>query len=287
MFRLINLTSLTSALLMTTAAGAFAAELARSDAIYNSLPDNVKESGVINAATAADYPPFEFRDEQNALVGADIDISAALGSIMGVKIVNNATEFSNIMPGLQSKRFDIGVSSMGDYVSRQETVDFVDYYRGGTSFLVKTGSKEPVKLSDICGTKVGTLKGTSSETQAEDSSKECVKQGLPPIDVNGFPTQNDAVLALTSGRVDSVSGDGATNGYSAQQVGGALKNVGFTVYGDRPYYGIAVPKNSPLYQPIFDAMTALMESGKYDEILAKWGIVDGGIDKPLKNSTLR
>lgn len=283
MTRKIRVTSLSAALLLVSAGFVLAADLTRSDKIHEALPDNFKQAGVINAATATDYPPFEFLDENNALVGADIEISAALGTILGVKIVNNATEFSNIMPGLQSKRYDIGVSSIGDYAKRQETVDFIDYYRGGTSFLIKAGGKAPEKLEDICGTKVGALKGTASESQAEESSKACVDMGKPAIQVSAYPTQNDAVLALTSGRVDSVSGDGATNGYSAQQLGGQLSNVGFTVYNDRPYYGIAVPKNSPLYQPLFDAMAILMESGKYKEILEKWGIVDGGIDKPLKN----
>lgn len=276
-------TSVSAALFLAPAGLTLAADLTRSDKIYEALPASVKQAGVINAATAADYPPFEFLDENNKLVGADLDISAALGTILGVKIVNNATEFSNIMPGIQSKRYDIGVSSMGDYLKREAVVDFVDYYRGGTSFLIKAGGKAPEKLEDICGTKVGALKGTSSETQADDSSKKCVEMGKAAINVNAFPTQNDAVLALTSGRIDSVSGDGATNGYSAQQLAGQLKNVGFTVYNDRPYYGIAVPKGSPLYQPLFDAMGVLMESGKYKEILDKWGIADGGIDKPTKN----
>jgi polar amino acid transport system substrate-binding protein len=262
---------------------AAAADLSRSDAIYNSLPAEVKSAGVINAATAADYPPFEFLDENGKLIGADIEISEALGTIMGVPVKNHATEFSNIMPGIQAKRFDIGMSSMGDYESREKTVDFVDYYRGGTSFLILADGKAPEKLEDICGTKVGALKGTSSETQAEDSSKKCVEMGKPAIDVSAFPTQNDAVLALTSRRIDSVSGDGASNGYSAQQFSGKLRNVGFTVYGDRPYYGIAVPKGSPLYQPLFDATKVLIESGKYKEILDKWGIADGALEAPLKN----
>lgn len=274
----------TSAALFFACAGvASADELPRSDEIYNALPAEVKAAGVINAATAADYPPFEFLDESNNLVGADIEISEALGQIMGVPIENHKTEFSNIMPGLQAKRFDVGISSMGDYVSRQETVDFVDYYQGGTSFLIRADGKEPVELADICGTTVGALKGTSSETQAEESSEKCVAMGKPAITVSAFPTQNAAVLALTSGRIDSVSGDGATNGYSAQQIGPAVRNVGFTVYGDRPYYGIAIPKGSPLYQPFFDAMKILMESGRYDEILTKWGIQDGGLKEPLKN----
>lgn len=257
--------------------------LTKVESIYNALPEKFRKAGVINAATAADYPPFEFLDENNKLIGADIDIAAALSKVLGVTVKNNATEFSNIMPGIQAGRFDVGMSSMGDYFSRQKTVDFVDYFRGGTSFLVRTGTKEPATLDDVCGTAVGALKGTSSETQAEDTSKKCVSSGKPAVKVNAFPTQNAAVLALTSGRIDSVSGDSATNGYSATQMGGAIKNVGLTVYNDRPYYGIAVPKDSPLYQPLFDAMAVVMKSGAYAAILKKWGIESGSIDKPMKN----
>ncbi len=257
--------------------------LTKSEEIYKALPEKIRKAGVINAATAADYPPFEFLDENNKLVGADIDLAAALSKVLGVTLKNNQTEFSNIMPGLQAGRFDVGMSSMGDYLSRQKTVDFVDYFRGGTSFLVRAGAKEPAAFEDVCGTAVGALKGTSSETQAEDTSKKCVEAGKAAVKVSAFPTQNAAVLALTSGRIDSVSGDSATNGYSANQIGDAIKNVGLTVYNDRPYYGIAVPKDSPLYQPLFDAMGVVMKSGAYSQILKKWGLESGAIDAPMKN----
>ncbi|WP_159601419.1 MULTISPECIES: ABC transporter substrate-binding protein [Xanthobacteraceae] len=257
--------------------------LTKSEEIYKALPEKIRKAGVINAATAADYPPFEFLDENNKLVGADIDLAAALSKVLGVTLKNNQTEFSNIMPGLQAGRFDVGMSSMGDYISRQKTVDFVDYFRGGTSFLVRAGAKEPAAFEDVCGTAVGALKGTSSETQAEDTSKKCVEAGKAAVKVSAFPTQNAAVLALTSGRIDSVSGDSATNGYSANQIGDAIKNVGLTVYNDRPYYGIAVPKDSPLYQPLFDAMGVVMKSGAYSQILKKWGLESGAISEPMKN----
>lgn len=255
----------------------------KDDAIYAAVPQKYKTAGVINAATEADYPPFDFLDDNNKLIGADLDISKALGIIMGVPVENHKTDFSEIIPGIQAGRFDIGVSSIGDYPSRRKVADFVDYYRGGTSFLVKTGGFDPKTQADLCGTSVGVLAGTSSLTQAQDSSKLCVSKGKAPITVNAYPTQNDAVGALTSGRVQSVSGDSATNGYSAKQVGAAISNVGFTVYGDQPLYGIAVPVNSALYQPLFDAMGVLMKSGVYGQILHKWGIEGGAIPAPLKN----
>jgi polar amino acid transport system substrate-binding protein len=258
-------------------------KLQKDEAIYNSLPEKVKSSGVINAATEADYAPFEYIDEKGELAGADIDLSAGLSRILGVEIKNNKTEFSNIMPGLQAGRFDIGISSMGDYLDREKTMDFIDYYQGGTSFLIRAGTPKPTALTDLCGTTMGVLKGTDSEKRAQDNSKTCVSGGKAAIQVNSYPTQNDAVLALNSGRVIYVSGDGATNGYSAQQVGQSIENVPSGLYGGKWIAGIAVPKGSALYQPIFNAMAVLMKSGVYDEILKKWGLEAGAMSAPGKN----
>jgi polar amino acid transport system substrate-binding protein len=252
-------------------------------AIHASVPQKYKDAGVINAATESDYPPFDFLDEQGQLIGADIELSSALGKVMGVPIKNINTDFSAIIPGIQAGRFDVGISSMGDYVAREKTVDFVDYYRGGTSFLIKTGAVEPKQIADLCGTAVGALKGTSSETQANDTSKKCTDMGKPALVVSAYPTQSAAILALTSGRIQSVSGDSATNGYSAKNASLGIKNVGLTVYSDRPYYGIAIPKDSPLFAPIMAAMKVVIDSGVYLQILKKYGIEDGALAAPMKN----
>lgn len=284
--------AMTTAIVGIVASAAHAADttgidkLKKDPAIYASLPQKIKDAGVIRAATESDYPPFDFLDEHNQLIGADIEISRALGHIIGVPIQNVNTDFSAIMPGLQAGRFDIGVSSIGDYTAREKTMDFVDYYHGGTSFLIRKGDAEPKAQTDLCGTAVGVLKGTSSETMTQASSDRCVKAGKPAIAVNAYPTQSAAVLALKSGRIQSVSGDSATNGYSAQNPSLNIYNAGLSVYGDRPYYGIAIPKDSPLVQPLMDAMSQLIKSGVYTAILQKWGIADGAIPAALKNQAI-
>jgi polar amino acid transport system substrate-binding protein len=258
-------------------------KLPKNEEIYAKLPDAVKSAGKINAATSTDSPPWEFIDEKGELTGADIDLSRALSRVLGVEIVNHKTEFSNIMPGIQSKRFDIGISSIGDFKDRQETVDFVDYYRGGISFLTRAGTPQPKTLLDLCGKTLGVLKGSNSESRAIENNQKCGAEGKPAISVNSYPTQNDAVLALTSSRVDYVSADASTNGYSARQLGGSLENVTSDLYGGAWLAGIAVPKDSPLYQPIFDAMGVLMTSGVYKDILDHWGVADGALPEPSKN----
>ena len=45
-------------------------------------------------------------------------------------------------------------------------------------------------------------------------------------------------------------------------------------------YGIAIPKDNGLAQPVLDAVKALMADGTYDKILEYWGLQDGAIDNP-------
>ncbi|WP_171911456.1 ABC transporter substrate-binding protein [Paraburkholderia xenovorans] len=289
--RSIKLALIAAAFTATSAHAATAtidfSKLKKDDAIYASLPQKIKDAGFVNAATESDYPPFDFLDDKNQLTGADIELSHALGQVLGVPIRNVNTDFSAIIPGIQAGRFDVGISSIGDYTSREATMDFVDYYQGGTSFLTKQGAKGPKSMDDVCGTTVGVLKGTSSETQAKSTSDYCTLHGKPAVTVNAYPTQSAAILALTSGRIQSVSGDSATNGYSASNPSLKIVNGGQTVYGDRPYYGIAVPKNSPLVDPLMKAMKIVMDSGVYLQILNKYGLGDGALNAPLKNQPLK
>jgi polar amino acid transport system substrate-binding protein len=248
------------------------------------VPAALRKAGVIKSGTEADYAPFEFYGSDNrTLVGADIELIADISKVLGVKIKVVPMKFASIIPALQSKRVDIGVSSMGDYKSREKVLDFVDYFLGGTSFLVKKGGYAPAVLNDLCGHAIAVLQGTSSETMAQDSSKKCTDGGHQAIDIHSYATQNDAVLAVRSGRAEAVSADSATNGYAAKQSSGALVSTGLSVYSDRPYYGIAVPKNSTLRAAISGALKKVIASGDYLKVLTKWGIEGGAIPKPLIN----
>ena len=44
----------------------------------------------------------------------------------------NAT-FDTIIPGLQSGKYDVGMSSFTDTKAREKQVNFVDYFSAGTS----------------------------------------------------------------------------------------------------------------------------------------------------------
>ena len=78
--------------------------------------------------------------------------------------------------------------------------------------------------------------------------------------------------------------DSPVAAYQVQKTKGDLKLTGED-YGEAPY-GIAVPKDSGLAEPILAALKNLIDGGQYEAILKKWGLENGAIDDPKINGAI-
>lgn len=244
------------------------------------VPDDIKAKGTLTVGTDASYPPIEFMGADGKTVeGLDADLAEALAGAMGLEAEVKHATFDSILPGLTTKKFDVGMSGFTDTKEREETVDFVTYFTAGTAFFVKAQGGPAINtLDDLCGRKLALQKGTAQVEDAEAQQKQCAAAGKPAIDVMTFPDQPGANLAVVSGRADLGMTDSPVAAYQAKQSGGQLKVVG-QPYGTAPY-GIALPKGSPLVKPMQAAMKALIADGTYGKILAKYGVEAGAITEP-------
>jgi ABC-type amino acid transport substrate-binding protein len=99
--------------------------------------------------------------------------------------------------------------------------------------------------------------------------------------VLSFNTQDQANLAISSGRADVGMADSPVAAYIVQQSHGAFKLSG-QAYGTAPY-GIAMAKKGTLDKAVLAALKDLMADGQYYAILKKWNITSGGISNPQIN----
>ena len=244
------------------------------------LPDNIKSAGVLKIATDASYAPVEsFAKDNKTIVGFDPDLGQALGKVLGVKVVFTNTGFDGILPAVAAGRYDMAMSAMTDRKDREATVDFVDYFSAGTSFMIKKGGKAVTSVDQLCNLKVAVEKGTTQLDDATAQGKKCKVTVLP------FPDQNGANLALSSGRADVVMADSPVNAYAAKQSNGAFEISG-TPYGTAPY-GIAIPKKSgQLRDAVAAALTKLIADGGYKAVLTKWGVGDGAVTEAKINGAV-
>lgn len=243
----------------------------------------VKQKGSFTVASDATYAPNEFvGSDGHTIEGMDPDLMNAIAGVLGLKAnIVNAT-FNTIIPGLAAGKYDVGASSFTDTKERQKTVEFVDYYNAGISFYAKTGTNPGVKtVADLCGKTVSVEKGTTEEEESKAQSTKCTKAGKSAVTVLVFPNQNQANLAVSSGRAQLGMADSPVAAYQVKQSGGGFQLVGET-YGVAPY-GIAFPMHSPLTHPTLEALKQLIADGTYTKILEKWGLQSGAITTPVIN----
>lgn len=253
-------------------------------AAVSKVPAAIMSKGSLSVAADASYAPDEFLAADGTTVqGMDADLAQAIGKELGLTVKVENITFDSIIPGLVDGRYDLGMSSFTDTKAREQQVNFVTYFSAGTSFFEKSaGGPAVTGLDSLCGLKVSVESGTTEESDAKGQSKTCTTAGKAAVDVESFNTQNEANLALSSGRADVSMADSPVAAYQVKQSNGAFKLVG-TPYGTAPY-GIAVPKqDGTLDLAVQDALTALISDGTYSQILTKWGLTSGGITNPVIN----
>ena len=241
------------------------------------VPSSIASKGTVTIAMDATYPPDEsVAPDGHTIVGFDADLGNALAKVMGLKAQLQNVTFDNIIPGLQSGKYDIGLSSFTDTKAREKVVDFVDYFKAGEAFYVKSGSSKKFNgLSSLCGSKVAVENGTTELDDANAQKKKC------SLTVLSFSDQSQANLAVSSGRADVGFADSQVVGYIVKQSNGQFQVSG-QPFGVAPY-GIALPKGNGMAKAVEAALQQLMKDGTYSQLLKKWGVQSGGISKVTIN----
>src|SRR5699024_6673966 len=107
-------------------------------------PDNLVDDSKLTYATAATFPPFEFKQDAE-LTGFDIEMADALASEMGLETESVDIDFDGLIPALGGQRVDIINSAMYINEERSAKIDFVPYMNIGEALLVKKGSPTSIK----------------------------------------------------------------------------------------------------------------------------------------------
>ncbi|MBB6508630.1 polar amino acid transport system substrate-binding protein [Rhizobium soli] len=270
----------------TFAIVALAAVAAAGSVSAQALPERIKTAGKIVVANTPNYPPMEYKDPAtNTLMGLDIDLGLALAKQLGVTVEWSDIGFEQMVPSVATGRVDIIHSGMSDLPKRRDALDFVDYMKSGAQFYTTAARKDELKSeTDLCGKNVGMSRRTSfPDETAKWSAANCEAKGLPAVKVVGTEGSADARTQLKQGRVDAAVQGSETVPYLMTLEKGAYVSIGapFTAI----YQGIGFSKkDTELRDAYIGAMKALMASGEYKTILAKWNLESAALDGIYVNS---
>ena len=155
--------------------------------------ESVQKAGKLVIGTSPDFPPFESLDEKGNVVGIEIDILNLICEELGVQLEIKQMDFDSVLPGVQTGKFNVGVSGISVTAEREKNTLFTKPYCLAAQAIVVT-SDSPIKSkADLAGKKVSVQTGTTAE-------EFCMGNGY---NVNGFAANADAEAALTVGKVDA------------------------------------------------------------------------------------
>lgn len=209
-------------------------------------------------ATNAEFPPYEYYDGDD-VVGIDVEIAQAVCDELGKELVVEDMAFDSVITSVSSGKADFGLAGITVTDERKESVNFSDTYAHTSQVVIVMEDSDITCVDDLTGKTLGVQLGTTGDIYAGDVDGAIVERYN-----KGF----EAVQAMMTGKIDAVIIDQEpAKAFVAENEGIKILDEAFT----EEDYAMAIAKdNDELVEAINDALATLKESGKLDEIVAKY-----------------
>ena len=221
----------------------------------------------LKMGTNASFPPYEFYDDESGeIVGIDAEVAAAICEKLGYELEIVDMDFDAIIPAVTTGKIDFGMAGMTVTEERMQSVDFTTSYATGIQVVIVKEDSEIVSVDDLfaegANHKIGVQQGTTGDLYC---SWDIEDEGLGSVE--RYKNGTDAVLALTSGKVDCVVIDNEpAKNYIAANEGLKILDTEYAVED----YAIALAKDSELTAQINAALEELIADGTVQAIIDKY-----------------
>ena len=254
----------------------------KDDALASQVPDSIASDGKILVGSDASYAPAEYIDADGNIVGFDVDLFRAVGQKLGLDVEFQNAPFGSIITGVNSGKYEVGVSSFTINQEREAQATMVSYFDVGTQWFVATGNPANISIDDACGAHVAVQKDTVQVPDVQAKSDACTQAGKDAITIDQYQLQDQATASVASGKDDAGLADYPVGVYAVQQSNGQVELLG-DPYGAAPYGYVLPPDQADFGQVVADAVQALIDDGTYDTILKNWSVEKGAITKSEVN----
>ncbi|KUK13393.1 MAG: transporter substrate-binding domain-containing protein [Synergistetes bacterium] len=222
------------------------------------------DKDVLKVGTESTYPPFEFRDKNNNLVGFDIELMETIAKRIGKKIEWVDMPFDSLIPALLAGKIDIIAAGMSATEERAKKVAFsIPYYISLSSFVVRADDNSIKTLDDLKGKTIAVQLGTVQDTF-------CSK--IPGVTMKRFQKFDDCVREVVLGRADATLMDKpvAVKFCESKDFKGKVK-IAFDQVITEAGKALALRKeDTKLLQAINKVLEEMKASGELQALIDKW-----------------
>ncbi|AEY67341.1 amino acid ABC transporter substrate-binding protein [Clostridium sp. BNL1100] len=227
--------------------------------------DKVKEKGELVLGLDESFPPMGFRDEDNNIVGYDIDLAKEVAARLGVKLTLQPINWDSKDLELNTGNIDCIWNGFSINDERKQNILFSDPYMKNNQVVVVMADSKYNTLADLKGKSVS-LQATSSAADAVEKNND-FKNSLK--EVVELKDNTLCLMDLKTGNIDGVVMDEIVARYQIQMNSEKYRMLDESLAVEE--YGVGFRKGDlQLMTQVNDTLKAMAKDGKITEISNKW-----------------
>lgn len=160
--------------------------------------NKVKESGKLILGLDDSFPPMGFRDDNNEVVGFDIDLATEVAKRMGVELVIQPIDWNAKEVELSTGRVDCLWNGMSVNEERLEKMFIPKPYVANKQIVIVPNDSDIQTIADLAGKTVGLQQGSTSYNALEENE---VFSSIG--EVIQLPENVTVFMELQAGRIDA------------------------------------------------------------------------------------
>lgn len=227
----------------------------------------IKERGSIIVAMEGTWAPWTYHDEDDNLVGYDVEVAQNIAEKLGVEVEFIEGAWDGLLAGLDAGRYDIMVNGVGVTEERAEKYNFsTPYAYNKTAVIVRGDYDEISSMEDLKGKKTANTISSTYAAQAEAYGAT----------VTGVDDLNQTIELLLSKRIDAtLNAEVVFNDYKKEHPD---SNIKIATYSDQ-VEEIAIPIRKgddtvTLLEAVNDALDEMAKDGTLTELSEKYFGID-------------
>ncbi len=229
----------------------------------NSL-QNVLDKGTLVLGLDDSFPPMGFRDENNNIVGFDIDVATEVANRMGVQLQLQPIDWASKEMELDTGAIDCIWNGMSIDDERRQVMDLSEPYMTNRMVLVVLNDSAYTDQASLAGKTVGVQNGSTAEKILEESAFSTTL-----ADTIGFKDNVTAFMELETNAIDAIFMDEVVANYAI-----ASQNKNFRVLEDglaEEEYAVGFKKgNTALKEEVQKYIDEMKADGTMTQISEKW-----------------
>ena len=229
----------------------------------------IQAAGKLVIGGEMNYEPFEYYDDNENLIGYDIDIWNKIAEDLGVELEIVDVPFSGALTGMDAGQFDAVGCVVGVTAERGKSYNFCSPVWSSTYSVVVMSSDDSISsIEDLAGKTVGVQTGSTPELLANEYSEELKASTGTGFNVVGYSGTTDAFMDMANGGLDA-----CVESYDMCQTM-LSTNENFKYLGDLPYenylsYAFRA-EDTELCDYVSSELKKFKDDGSLYELQQKW-----------------